>query len=156
MDKDLGKAASSTEQRASLARLERFSKVTDSSFRIPLTRIRFGVESVIGLVPVAGDIAGLLLASYVLVEAHRAGADKSVKFKIVRNMAIDFAGGLLPVVGDAFDVIFKANTRNTALLRHYLEAQLAPEPERPPFPWRTFVGLSVLLAIVTFGLTLIT
>jgi hypothetical protein len=135
--------------------LEKFSRFTDSSIRIPFTKFRLGAESVIGMLPVVGDIAGLVLSSYVLVEAHRVGATKEVKFRMLRNMVIDFLGGLLPVVGDAFDAIFKANTRNTRLLENYLEEQLAIEPHAPPFPWRTFIGLSVFFALLTGGLTLL-
>ena len=74
---------------------------------------------------------------------------------MLRNMLIDFLGGLLPVVGDAFDAIYKANTRNTELLRNYLEKQLEVEPPPKPFPWWTLIWLSVLFAILTGGLTLI-
>jgi hypothetical protein len=100
-------------------------------------------------------MAGLVLASYVLVEAQRAGASKTVKLRMLRNMGIDFLGGLLPVVGDAFDAVYKANTRNTRLLRNYLEKELAIEPPPPPFPWMTVIGLSVLFAVVTGGVTLL-
>ncbi|QSP94791.1 DUF4112 domain-containing protein [Marinobacter salinisoli] len=143
------------QQRAALARLEKFSRFTDSSIRIPFTKTTIGAEALIGLVPVVGDVAGLVLASYVLVEAQRAGASKPVKVRMLRNMAIDFFGGLLPVVGDGFDAVYKANTRNTRLLRNYLEEQLAVEPPTPPFPWKTVIGLSILFAVITAGLTLI-
>ncbi|WP_223794251.1 DUF4112 domain-containing protein [Marinobacter sp. F4216] len=143
------------QQRATLARLEKFSRFTDSSIRIPFTNTTIGAEAVIGLVPVVGDVAGLALASYVLIEAQRAGASKNVKLRMLRNMAIDFFGGLLPVVGDGFDAVFKANTRNTRLLKNYLEEQLAVEPPPPPFPWKTVIGLSLLFALITGGLTLI-
>ncbi|HLT12877.1 MAG TPA: DUF4112 domain-containing protein [Marinobacter sp.] len=141
-------------QRAILKRLETFSRFTDSSIGIPFTRFKFGVEAIIGLVPVVGDLAGLVLSGYVLVEAQRAGASKAVKLNMLRNMGIDFIGGMLPVVGDAFDAIFKANTRNTRLLKNYLEKQLEIEPPPPPFPWVTLIWLSILFAVVTGGLTL--
>ncbi len=143
------------QQRAALERLEKFSRFTDSSIGIPFTRFRFGAEALIGLIPGIGDAAGLALASYVLLEAQRAGASKAVKLRMLRNMLIDFLGGLLPVVGDAFDAIYKANTRNTELLRNYLEKQLEAEPPPKPFPWWTLIWLSVLFAILTGGLTLI-
>lgn len=73
---------------------------------------------------------------------------------MLRNMGIDFVGGLLPVVGDAFDAIYKANTRNTRLLRNYLEKQLAVEPPPPPFPWKILIGLSILFGVITAGLIL--
>ena len=143
------------QQRAALERLEKFSRFTDSSIGIPFTRFRFGAEALIGLIPGIGDAAGLALASYVLLEAQRAGASKAVKLRMLRNMLVDFLGGLLPVVGDAFDAIYKANTRNTELLRNYLEKQLEVEPPPKPFPWWTLIWLSVLFAILTGGLTLI-
>jgi len=143
------------QQRATLERLEKFSRFTDNSIGLPFTKFKIGVEAVIGLVPIIGDAAGLVLSSYVLFEAQRVGASKSVKLRMLRNMGIDFVGGLLPVVGDAFDAIFKANTRNTRLLKNYLEEQLEVEPPPPPFPWKTLIGLSILFAIVTGGLTLI-
>jgi hypothetical protein len=142
------------QQRAILKRLDRFSRFTDSSVGIPFTRFNIGAEAVIGLVPVVGDIVGFALSGYVLVEAQRAGASKDVKRRMLRNMGIDFVGGLLPVVGDAFDAIYKANTRNTRLLRSYLEEQLAVEPPAPSFPWKISVGLSILFGIIVVGLTL--
>lgn len=142
-------------QRAILARLDKFSRFTDSSIGIPFTRFKIGAEAVIGLMPVLGDAAGLVLSSYVLIEAQRAGASKAVKVLILRNMGIDFAGGLVPVVGDAFDAIYKANSRNTRLLRNYLEKQLSVEPPAPPFPWKILIGLSILFGAVTVGLMLI-
>lgn len=142
-------------QRAILERLEKFSRFTDSSIGIPFTRYQIGADAVIGLLPVIGDVAGLLLSGYVLLEAQRAGASKKVKLKMVRNMAIDFLGGLLPVVGDAFDAVYKANTRNTRLLKNFLEEQLAVEPPSPPFPWRALIFLTLLFAAITGGVLLI-
>lgn len=149
------KNSKEVQQRRVLERLEKFSRFTDSSIGIPFTKFQLGAESVIGMLPVVGDLAGLLLSSYVLLEAQRVGATKEIKLKMLRNMGIDFVGGLLPVVGDAFDAIFKANTRNTHLLKNYLEEQLAIEPPAPPFPWLTFIGLTILFALVTGGLTLL-
>ncbi|KPQ29389.1 MAG: protein of unknown function containing DUF4112 domain [Marinobacter excellens HL-55] len=136
------------QQRATLQRLDTFSRLMDSSIGLPFTRFKFGIEAIIGLVPVVGDFVGLVLSCYVLVEAHRAGASTTVKRRMLRNMVIDFFGGLLPVVGDAFDAIFKANTRNTRLLRTYLEQQLAVEPPPPPFPWKMLIGLSIFFAAI--------
>ena len=147
-------APTEARQRAILKRLDRFSRFTESSIGIPFTRFQIGAEAIIGLLPVVGDMAGLVLSGYVLVEAQRAGASKEVKLRMLRNMGIDFVGGLLPVVGDAFDAIYKANTRNTRLLKNHLEAQLAVEPPPPPFPWKTLIGLSVLFAVITGGVVL--
>ena len=108
---------------AAIKRLERFSKITDSSIRIPFTQFRVGVDAIIGLVPIVGDAIGVLLSSYVLFEAQRVGASKGVKLKMVVNILIDFFGGLIPLLGDFFDAFFKANTRNTDLLKDYLMKQ---------------------------------
>ncbi|MEL0647157.1 DUF4112 domain-containing protein [Pseudoalteromonas agarivorans] len=112
---------------AAIARLERFSKLTDSSIGIPFTKFNIGLEAVIGLIPVIGDAAGLILSSYVLVEAQRLGVSKRIKSKMIINMLIDFVGGLVPFFGDIFDAFFKANTRNTRLLKKYLNSQLVSQ-----------------------------
>lgn len=112
---------------AAIARLERFSKLTDSSIGIPFTKFNIGLEAVIGLIPVIGDAAGLILSSYVLVEAQRLGVSKRIKSKMIINMLIDFVGGLVPFFGDIFDAFFKANTRNTRLLKKHLDRQLVSQ-----------------------------
>jgi len=109
---------------AAIARLERFSKLTDSSIGIPFTKFNIGLEAVIGLIPVIGDAAGLILSSYVLIEAQRLGVSKRIKTKMIINMLIDFAGGLVPFFGDIFDAFFKANTRNTRLLKNHIAKQV--------------------------------
>ncbi|MEH6687356.1 MAG: DUF4112 domain-containing protein [Halopseudomonas sabulinigri] len=142
-------------QRAIIQRLDKFSRLTDSSIGLPFTRFKIGLEAVIGLVPVVGDFVGLGLSAYVLLEAQRAGASKDVKRRMLRNIVIDFVGGLIPVVGDAFDAIYKANTRNTQLLKNYLEKQLNTEPPPASFPWKMLVGLSALFAVIVGGVALI-
>lgn len=141
------------QKQAALARLERYSRLADNAITVPFTRFRIGFEPLIGLIPVVGDFAGLVMSSYVLVEAHRAGAGADVKRRMIRNMAIDFVGGLVPVVGDAFDFAWKANARNAQLLRNYLETELQPKTE-PPFPWKQLVVISGVLTALT-GLVLI-
>ncbi len=108
------------DHQATLKRLERFSRFTDSSIGIPFTRFKFGIEALIGLIPGIGDLAGLILSSYILFEAQRLGVGSQLKSRIIINMLIDFVGGLIPFFGDIFDAYFKANTRNTQLLKRYL------------------------------------
>jgi len=138
-----------------LARLERFSFWTDSNFRIPLTRFRIGVGPLIGLIPGIGDLVDLLMSLWVVNEARRIGANKSLLLRMLGHLAIDFLGGLLPLVGDVFDAVYKANTRNTALLRSHLEGQLGQA--RPGFPWAKlllallFAGLAVTLGVILLG-----
>ena len=125
--------------------------MADNAIVIPFTRFRIGLEPIIGLVPVLGDLAGLLISCYVLLEAHRAGASPRVKQQMVRNMLIDFFGGLVPIVGDIFDFAWKANVRNTQLLREHLETELSVQ-QKPRFPWGQLLmiagGLAVFTALV--------
>ena len=140
-------------ERDTLHRLELFSYYTDSNFKIPLTNVRFGISPMLGLIPGLGDFAGLILSLYVLVEARRVGASGKVQRRIVRNMLLEFFFGLIPVLGDAFDVLFKANTRNTELLRRYLQEQLEIEPKRR-FPWFTFIWLCGLILLLIWLITI--
>ena len=137
-----------TDYQRTLERLDRFSYYTDSNIRIPFTRFRFGLSPLIGLIPVIGDFAGLILSLYVLYEAKQIGADRVTQRKIIRNMLIEFVGGLVPIIGDAFDAIYKANTRNTQLLRTYLNTQLGKEPKFA-FPWFTLIWLSLLIMFLS-------
>lgn len=147
---------SEAQQRAILARLDKFSRFTDSSIGLPFTRFKIGVEPLIGLVPGVGDVIGLAMSGYVFLEAQRAGASKEVKRRMLRNIGIDFVGGLIPVFGDAFDAVYKANSRNTRLLRNYLNQQLVVEPAPSAFPWKIVIGLSALFAAIigVFGFLL--
>jgi hypothetical protein len=143
---------SKEDHRQALERLDRFSYWTDSNIRVPFTKFRFGLSPLIGLIPGIGDFAGLILSLYVLHEARKAGAPAYIQRKMIRIMLIEFFGGLIPVFGDAFDAVYKANTKNTALLRNYLYKQLGEEPPWK-FPWFTFTWVSLLLIIM--GLVLV-
>jgi len=121
--KTIKEALSQEKIDAAIKRLERFSKITDSSIGLPFTKFNIGIDAIIGLVPVVGDAIGFLLSCYVLFEAQRMGVSKRIKLKILVNMLIDFFGGLIPLFGDLFDAFFKANTRNTAILKGELIKQ---------------------------------
>lgn len=144
------KKVSEEEQRRALERLDRFSYWTDSNIRVPFTKFRFGLSPLIGLIPGIGDFAGLILSLYVLYEARKVGADGKVQRKMIRNMLIEFFGGLTPILGDAFDAVYKANTKNTELLRRYLYHELGEEPPKK-FPWMIFI----MMCILFIGLLLI-
>lgn len=124
MSKNIQTHFTHSEYESTLERLEKFSHFTDSSIGIPFTKFNIGLEAVIGLIPVIGDAAGLILSSYVLVEAQRLGVSKRIKTKMIINILIDFVGGLVPFFGDIFDAFFKANTRNTHILKKHITKQL--------------------------------
>lgn len=106
---------------ASLQRLDQLAHIMDTAFLIPGTNRRVGLDAVIGLVPVIGDIAGVAIASYVVYEAKRLGAPRWLVLRMMANVAIDGAVGAVPLAGDIFDAAFKANRRNVRLLRKHLE-----------------------------------
>ncbi|MEX2574640.1 MAG: DUF4112 domain-containing protein [Balneolaceae bacterium] len=133
--------------RRTLDRLERFSYYTDSNIRLPFTNFRFGLSPLIGLIPGAGDFAGLILSLYVLYEARKIGASRRVQRRIIHNMLIEFIVGLVPAFGDAFDALYKANTKNTKILQNYLYRELDEEP-KSKFPWFTFFYLVLLILLI--------
>lgn len=93
----------------------------DEAFRVPGTRIRFGLDPLIGLIPGLGDVLGGLLSSYIVVEAVRAKAPRALLVRMLANLAVDMVLAAVPVAGDLFDAGWKANSRNLALLRRHLE-----------------------------------
>jgi Domain of unknown function (DUF4112) len=111
----------SREQR--LARLEMIAKLLDIAFILPGTKIRYGVDGIIGLIPVVGDIIATALSLWVVREARALGAPWHLTARMLGNVAIQGVVGAVPVAGDAFDVLFRANMRNARLLRRWLERQ---------------------------------
>lgn len=105
---------------ARIRRLERLANLLDDRFRIPGTRWRFGWDAIIGLVPGVGDAAGAACATYIIAEAARLGVPRGVILRMLANMGVDAALGLIPLVGDLFDARYKANRRNVDLLLRHL------------------------------------
>jgi len=106
-------------RRAALDRLDMFATMFDTAFIVPGTNVRFGVESLLRLVPGIGDAAASALSCYLLYEAHRLGVPKFLFARMVMNVLLEGTVGAVPIAGDAFDVYFRANRRNVALLREH-------------------------------------
>ena len=113
----------SPQDEARLKRVRILSRLLDEQFRIPGTTQRIGLDGLLGLIPGVGDAAGAILSAYILYEAIRLGAPTSVLLRMVANIGIDAVIGAIPVAGDIFDVVWKANKKNAALLHAYLAAQ---------------------------------
>ena len=109
-------------RRDALARIDRLARLFDTAFVVPGTKIRFGVEAVMRLVPGIGDAAASALSCYLLYEAHRLGVPAHIFVRMLLNVAIEGTVGTVPFLGDAFDVAFRANRRNVALLRDHFES----------------------------------
>lgn len=104
-----------------LRRLQRLAGFMDSALRVPGTRWRIGADALVGLLPGIGDSATALVSLYLVAEAWRLGATTGTKARMLGNVAVDLIVGSVPLVGDVFDVGFRANRRNVNLLQRELE-----------------------------------
>src|SRR4051812_43415912 len=111
----------SREQR--LARLDALAKLLDVAFIVPGTNVRYGIDGLIGLIPVIGDIITTAISLWLVREARVLGAPWHLTIRMLGNVALDGVVGAVPLVGDAFDVMFRANIRNVKLLHRWLEKQ---------------------------------
>jgi hypothetical protein len=105
-----------------IARLDALATLMDTAFVVPGTNIRFGVDALIGLIPGIGDAITTLIALYIVREARELGASRLLVWRMLGNVAIDGLFGAVPLVGDAFDVAWRANRRNLKLLRDHLDS----------------------------------
>ncbi len=105
-------------------RLDRFANLLDSRFRIPGTGIRFGYDSLAGLVPGIGDTVGVALSAWLIYEAWRIDVPRNVLLRMAANAGIDYVVGSVPLLGDVFDVFFKSNRRNVELLNQDLRRRI--------------------------------
>jgi hypothetical protein len=106
-----------------VARLEALAKLLDVAFILPGTNIRYGIDGLIGLIPVVGDVITTAISLWLVREARALGAPWHITARMLGNVAVDGVVGLVPLAGDAFDVMFRANVRNMRLLRRWLEKQ---------------------------------
>lgn len=130
-----------------LERLIALANLMDNRFRIPGTTIRFGLDAIIGLIPYVGDIAGLLIGAYIMFLVARRGAGPVLLLRMGGNYLVDALAGSIPVLGDMFDFVFKANRRNIELLLRYY-ASGKPRPN-------TFVSLLLLILLLFVLLALV-
>jgi len=100
--------------------LDSVSDFLDSKYRIPFTNIRFGADFLIGLVPYAGDFLSFSISGTLVIAMARHGVSAGVLLKMLWNIALDALVGAIPILGDIFDLTYRANRRNLELLKkHY-------------------------------------
>ena len=121
--------------------LDLLSRVLDTWFRIPGTSIRFGIDGIIGLIPGVGDILAGLASSIIILAAWARGAPYVTIARMLINLALDVIIGTVPLFGDIFDIAWKANRRNYALLTQHLE-----QPHRNH--WRDWLFLAGVALVV--------
>ena len=113
-----------TQSRAErIARLDALASLLDTAFIVPGTNIRFGIDALIGLVPGIGDAVTTLMSLYIVREARELGAPRHLIARMLVNVALDSVVGAVPLLGDAFDVMWRANRRNMALLQQHLAGE---------------------------------
>jgi len=103
-----------------IARLDALARLLDTALVLPGTNIRLGLDALMGIVPGIGDLITTLTSLYIVYEAHQLGAPKHLIIRMMANVALDGVVGAVPIVGDAFDVFWRSNRRNVALLQNYL------------------------------------
>lgn len=106
--------------------LRQWSRLMDSAYRVPGTRIRFGLDPIVGLVPGAGDLATSSFSAILLYRAFRLGVPRVVLIRMLLNVLVDLLAGAVPVVGDLFDVAWKSNSMNLALLERHERPGVTP------------------------------
>lgn len=128
------------EQRERIFRdLRQLTRLLDTKFEIPGTKFRFGIDPLLGLLPVIGDGASMLMSLYIILQAKRLGLSRWTLTRMVGNVALDTAVGSIPILGQLFDFAYKANVRNLRLLNippEYIDITATPvnpgEPHHQP------------------------
>ena len=113
-----GKPAVDLKKAAAIRRLDRLAQFLDSG--VSLFGIRFGLDPIVGLVPVVGDVIMTVAAIYIVLEAATLGVRPRVIAMMLINVLIDFLLGAIPIAGEVFDVFYRANNRNIRLLKKEL------------------------------------
>ncbi|MBN9117843.1 MAG: DUF4112 domain-containing protein [Planctomycetes bacterium] len=137
------------DEKGELAIVRAIRKWMDEAVTVPGTRLKIGLDSVIGLIPGVGDLSGAAIGGYMLHAAHKLGVPTVVMVRMLVNLAIDTLIGLIPVVGDYLDVLYKANSKNAALIER---AILDRETTARASWWRLIGVFAAFLVIVLGGI----
>lgn len=128
--------------------IELLARVMDNVIQVPGSRIRFGLDALLGLLPGVGDSVTALVSLYVLHAARKQGVPRITMLRMAANVAIDVTVGAIPLLGDVFDVFWRSNEKNVALLRKHVQATPVEARKAKASDW-LFLGA---IAIVLFAL----
>lgn len=120
-----------------------YSRALDTKFRVPGTNIRFGADFLLGLVPGAGDMLSLALSGILILTMAKHGASFRLVMRMLGNVALDAIVGIVPVLGNVFDLFYKANYRNLELIREYYD-----EGKHTGSPWPVILGVLAVLGTI--------
>ncbi len=112
-------AAARKEAEDAFAHLDKLADLLDTKFVIPGTNIHFGLDPLIGLIPGVGDTISMVASVYILQQAYVHRVPRHIRARMLANVAIDWAGGSIPLIGDMFDVAWKSNRMNVDLLKKH-------------------------------------
>jgi hypothetical protein len=127
-------------------RVRSLARLLDAAVRVPGTNIRFGLDSIIGLVPGVGDLTGAALSGYIMLAAYRQGVPGAVLGRMLLNLGLDTLVGTIPLLGDLFDVGYRANMRNAALLDAHLAEPVAAKRSSRWVVAAALAGVALLAA----------
>ena len=130
----------------SLKRMRQLSQLLDGAIVIPGTKQRIGIDPILGLIPGGGDTVSAALSGYIIVEAARMGLPRKALMQMVTNLFVDTVVGSVPVLGDIFDVVSKANLRNMQIVESHVSAPLVRTK-----PDRLFISL-LIVGLIIFAL----
>ena len=140
--------SSDGDSRDRVARIRRLSRVLDSAVTIPRTNIKVGLDPIVGVLPGIGDVVPTAASAYIVAEAAALGAPRATLLRMCLNLLVDAVVGSIPLLGDAFDVAWRANDRNVRLL----EARLAdPSGTRRDRRAVAVLGVVVFLSVLAVG-----
>jgi len=122
MERNIYPKSNNTKDNSPIKWVERVSYLMDESLKIPGTNFRFGLDPILNLIPIVGDISGFAVSGMLVLTMAKKGVSNKVIVLMVLNIVLDFVIGAIPIIGNIFDFTYKANSRNIKLLKeHYSE-----------------------------------
>jgi hypothetical protein len=135
---------------ARLKQLRHLSFWLDEAIAIPGTRYRIGLDPIIGLIPGGGDTVGMVFSSFIVLEAARLGASRSMLGRMAFNVLLETLLGTVPLVGDFFDATWKSNSKNIQLLEAHLQVPQTAQTQNRGFAILLVLGLLLVFAGCVF------
>ena len=136
-----------------LSRLKRLSEKLDDSITIPGTERKIGIDPIIGLIPVGGDLIGGVISLYIMRSGIKMGVPRETIIRMFANVTLEFVIGCIPILGDLFDAMWKSNQRNVKLIENSVMA----DEENTIFGYFLIgILISVLVGVIILALTLMT
>ncbi|MCS6832417.1 MAG: DUF4112 domain-containing protein, partial [Flammeovirgaceae bacterium] len=138
-----------------IERFKLFSYFPDKSIRVPFTKYKFGIDPIMGFFPALGDAISLLISTLTLLAALRTGVERRVIFIMLGNLLLDFVVGSVPILGNIFDFVYKANTRNVSILQRYYATGEKPTVSKKTIVSMVFVIFSIVFLCIALTILLV-